>query len=248
MSAIFRYDIKQNTPEWFMAKLATPSASEFDKIITPAGKKVKAKTTATYMARLLWEWTSGYPCQSETPTYQSPWMEHGHEYEETVCKAFALMTGMTPEKIGGVSNWDGLLWASPDRIIKGIACFEAKSPAPWTQILYLIDKPQLSEDYYPQLQGQLFVGELEKQYIASDSHKVNAEPVILEVGRDEDYITKLSLYLREFTDTMLEKRLRLDKEFGLRPPIREAKKLAHDDGGEFGVSMADVDALLGHGN
>ena len=248
MSAIFHWNVRQNTPEWFALRMAVPTASEFHRIITPEGKKATGKQREVYMARLLWEYVSGFPCHSdeESDNYQSPWMENGHDYEAKVAQSFELMTGYTLETIGGISNWDGLLWASPDRVVRDVGCFEAKSPAPWTQLRYLLDKPSLSKQYWPQVQGQIFVGDLEKQFIGSDSYRVKAEPVILDVGRDDKYCATMALLLREFVDEMLERRLRLKNEFGLNPPIREVKKeLAYDDPGEFGVSMADVDAIFG---
>ena len=260
MSAEFRFDIKQNTEEWERARLGIPTASEFHRIITPGGKgNDKPKQSSqwtTYMNKLLLEYVTGFPCNYEEDAYQSPWMEHGHDYENKVAQSFELMTGYVLSKVGFVTNWDGTIGASPDRLAaeqtnklsqqKIIGGVELKSPSPWVQIGYLLDKESLRSKYYCQLQGQLFVCELEKQFIASDSHKLKAEPVILEVPRDDKFQGSLALYLREFVDTMLERRLRLKSEFGLQPPVREVKKaLAYDDGGEFGVSLADLDAILG---
>ena len=242
MSATFHWDIKQNTEDWFRLRMSIPTASAMDKIITPTGKK--SSQAEAYMAKLLWEYVSGVPLQEQEDMYQSPWMEHGHEYEATTVKAFEFQTGLACEKVGFISNWDNTIGASPDRIVRGVACCEIKSPAPYTQLLYLLDKDSLAKNYWPQLQAQIFVSELDKQFMCSDHHRVKAEPVILEIPRDDKYCATMALYLREFVDALLEKRLRLDREFGLRPPIAVPKP---DGLAEFGVSQADVDAIIAAG-
>jgi YqaJ-like viral recombinase domain len=237
MTAVFRYDLKQNSAEWFRARLAIPTASEFHRIITPTGKK--SSQAGAYMFKLLYEYVTNLPCQSEEDSYQSRWMEDGHQYEETVAKSFELMTGHQIEKIGGISNCEGLVWASPDRIIKNVACVELKAPAPWTQLGYLIQKDSLIEDYRPQLQGQLFVSELDRQFITSDNHRIKCPPVLMEVTRDEAYLAKLQEYLTEFLDKMLNFRIKLRFEFGLIPP--QPKPI---EANPFGVSMEDLEAIL----
>ena len=248
MSAVLFWDVEQNSEEWYRLRMAIPTASAMDKIITLTGKK--SSQAEAYMNRLLWEYVSGFPLQEQENVYQSPWMQSGHENEGNTVKSFEFQTSLTCKKIGFISNWDGMIGASPDRAIMDgetlTGYLEIKSPAPYTQLGYLLDKPSLSKEYWPQLQAQMLIGETEVQYICSDSHRVNSEPVILQVNRDDKYCATLALYLREFVDTMLERRLRLKSEFGLQPPVREVKKaLAYDDGGEFGVSLADLDAILG---
>lgn len=210
MSAVFHWEIKQNTSDWFAARMAIPTASEMKRIITPTGKK--SSQAEVYMNKLLWEYVSGVPYQEDENPYQSLYMEHGHDYEEAAVKSFEFATETKVEKVGFVSNWDNIIGASPDRIVKEVGCVEIKSPAPHTQIGYLLDKDSLVDEYFVQLQSQLFICEFDKQFICADNPKL--APVILTVGRNDKYIATMALYLREFVDTMLEKRLRLENEFG----------------------------------
>lgn len=245
--------MEQNTSEWLAARMAIPTASCFDKIITPAGKK--SAQSRVYMAKLLWEYRSGYPLQEDEDPYESNWMANGKEYEARTIATFEFVTGYKAEKIGGVSNWEEMIWASPDRVILNgkdsiLACIEAKSPAPWTQLLYWFDNEdaklkvengkdlELVANYKPQLQGQLLVPETDKQFICSDHPKL--KPVLLEVGRDEKFIKTLSDYLREFVDTMLERRLVIDREFG------KPKAISKESGGfgDLGLTEEDFQALM----
>lgn len=237
---VFHWDLEQNTSEWIAARMAIPTASSFGKIITPEGKR--SSQSKVYLSKLLWEFISGLPLQEEEDPYESAYMQHGHEYEENTVAAFEFVTGHKAEKIGGISNWDGMIWASPDRIVRDIACAEMKSPQPWTQLTYWFDKELLPKKYKPQLQGQLIVGELDKQFICSDHPKCKV--VALEVGRDESYITTAKGYLREFVDELLEKRLILEREFGKPKPHKTEESCF----GDLGVSMDDVEAIIAANN
>jgi hypothetical protein len=240
MNPNFHWDVKQNTEEWFRLRMGIPTASEFDRIITPTGKL--STQAPGYMNKLLWEYVSGVPLQEQEDMYQSPWMEHGHEYEEQTVKSFELMTGLVPEKCGFISAWDEIIGCSPDRIVRDVGCCEMKSPAPFTQIGYLLDQNALRDKYWVQVQGQMFVSDFNQQFLCSDNPKL--PPVILKIERDEKFCALLALALRQFVDKMLEARLRLDKEFGLLPPVKKTTALAHDEAGELGVSMADVEAII----
>lgn len=234
---IFRSDISQNTSEWFALRLAIPTSSEMKRIVTPTG--ARSSQVVAYRNRLLWEYVSGVPFQEED-AYQSLYMEHGHEYEAAAVKSFELMTSKKAEKVGFVSTWEGLLGASPDRIVESEACLEIKSPTPPIQIKYLLDKDSLVAEYRCQLQAQLYICEFDKQYICADNPKL--PPVILEVGRDEKFIAAMVGYCREFVDTMLEKRLELEQKFG--PFKRPTDKSPAAEDPDW-LSEADVDAILG---
>ena len=70
-------DCIQGEPEWFMARLGIPTASEFGKIITPA-KMEPSRSADTYINKLVAEWLRGKPDES----FQSDWMKRGLAVEE----------------------------------------------------------------------------------------------------------------------------------------------------------------------
>ena len=55
----------QRTPEWYTARLGVPSASNFEKIITPTGKP--STQIEGYTNRLIAEKITGKPCDSDEP-------------------------------------------------------------------------------------------------------------------------------------------------------------------------------------
>jgi len=70
-------DCEQGTQEWIDARLGIPTASNFDKIITP--KELKpSKSQEPYLARLLAEWLIGHSLDEEV----SQFMERGTGLEE----------------------------------------------------------------------------------------------------------------------------------------------------------------------
>ena len=74
---MIEHPARQGTDEWIHARLGIPTASQFDKILTPAKMELSSQAT-DYMHKLLAEMATGCP---EEETYaQSKFMEHNHSY------------------------------------------------------------------------------------------------------------------------------------------------------------------------
>lgn len=222
------HSFKQNTPEWFKARLGIPTASEFDRIITATGKV--STQAPEYLHRLLAEWYLDEPVEN----FSNEWMDRGHEYEPEAMKAYSFMTGHTPTEIGFITTDDGLAGCSPDRLVGTDKCLELKCPLAHTQIGYLMGD-LVSDKYRVQLQGQLWVSGRDTVDIYAYHPKL--PPVLLTIGRDEKFLPLLGVAVRTFVDTMLKAREDLVKRFG-EP---ERRKPEEDS---LGVSDADVDRLL----
>ena len=95
------------------------------------------------------------------------WVQHGKEQEPYAVKQFEFVNEVELEPGGFITTNDGRLGASPDRIFKGHKeSLEIKSPAPWTQLKYLLEGPD--DAYIAQTQGHLLVGdELEATHFYS---------------------------------------------------------------------------------
>ena len=91
MSPVY-LDVEQGTRAWHEARLGIPTASNFKRLITPAGKI--SKSTGPYMAELLAEHFSGEPFAD----FENEWTEHGKMYEE---EARNPGTSSTTELQGG---------------------------------------------------------------------------------------------------------------------------------------------------
>lgn len=203
---IYHNYFEQRSAEWYRMRLGIPTASEMDRIITPTGKPSKQATG--YMNRLLAEWVLGEPIESE---YDSPYMQAGRDNEAAAVKAFEFQTGLETSEIGFVTTDDGMAGCSPDRLVSDMGTLELKCPAPHTQISYLMQE-SVADEYRIQVQAQLWICEREKSWVSSYHPKL--PPVILEIPRDDDLISKIADAVREFCDLLLQKRESLERTFG----------------------------------
>lgn len=149
------HEVEQNTPEWFELRAGIPTASEFSKILTAKTLKLSSQSSdfidkciaERIMKRSDEVWGGNY------------FTDRGHELEPQAVSAYEFITGLTPEKMGFVTNDEKTYGCSPDAIIKdGDITYglEIKCPIGKTQIRYLRDNI-LPDAYKLQVQGQLFV-------------------------------------------------------------------------------------------
>jgi hypothetical protein len=94
------------------------------------------------------------------------------------------------EVIGFVTNDEGTIGCSPDRMNLEIKC-----PSLKTHLKYLVDG-KCPTKYIPQVQGCMFV--CEQDHWDFMSYHPDARPLIVRVERDDDYITELSKHLNQF--------------------------------------------------
>jgi hypothetical protein len=209
------YHCAQNSEEWYSRRLGIPTASEFARIVTPTGKK--SDQADAYMNRLIAEWALGTQLEDGVETQ---WMQHGHELEALAMRSYAFEMDAEPEEVGFITTDDGLIGASPDRLVGESGLLELKCPAPQTHIYYMRTR-KLSLKYKPQTQGQLLVSG--REWVDLQSFHPGLPTVIIRQHRDEEYITLLDAELRAFVDRLLEARAELEREYGnfrkhLQPP------------------------------
>ena len=195
-------DFAQGSPEWFAARMGIPTASNFDRIITPTGKT--STQAEGYMNRLLAEWLTGKPSDIE----QSEWMKRGIEMEAEARLYYAFRHDVEIRQIGIVYKDESrLVSCSPDGL-HGDGGLEIKCPAPHTHVGYLLSGA-LPNDYIPQVQGSMYVtGAPWWDFI---SNHPDMEPVIVRVKRDDAYIKTLDGLLTKFLAEMQERRQKLQR-------------------------------------
>jgi putative phage-type endonuclease len=236
--AIYHY-FPQRDREWYAIRAGIPTASEMSKIITSGGKdpsKARPSTQAgAYMNLKLAEWILGMPIQND---YESEHMVRGQENEPVACSAFEFQTGLTTTEVGFVTTDDGMMGASPDRLVGDHRLLEIKCPAIQTHIGYLLDNDKLIEEYRVQVQSQLMVcDDREMSHMVAWNEKLPT--LVLDVPRDEDFIAKIRAASTAFVQVMLQKREELGRRFGpFVRPEPEQKKEALEDG--LGFSEADI--------
>jgi putative phage-type endonuclease len=179
--------IKQNTPEWLVLRKNYIGASDSPKImgVSPYGT-----------AYDLWQEKLGLVADKETS-----WaMQRGHNLEEPARLAFEGMTGLLTAAEVKFHPKINYMMASIDGIdVEEKAIVEIKCPNKVDHAIATAG--EVPEKYFPQLQHQLEVCELEMAYYFSFDGKTG---VIVKVFRDDKYIQKLLQKEKDFWECVQE--------------------------------------------
>lgn len=192
---VYHY-VPQYLTAWDNLRIGIPTSSGFEKIITPTGRE--SAQWKKYSNALIAERCLGRRLES----FMSPWMERGHELEADAMGQYELMRDLETVEVGFITTDDGKIGCSPDRLVGEDGLLELKVPAPQTQIEYILGT-ELVKDYYPQLQGQLYV--TERKWVDIMAYHPEIPPVIMRMERDEGYIDCLKMHLAKVTDYIEEK-------------------------------------------
>jgi hypothetical protein len=211
--ANYRFDLVQGSDDWLQARLGIPTASEFDRILTPA--KLQLATAATkYMCVKLAEWMYGAPLEA----FVSPWMERGKDLEAEAIRYYEMERDVETQPIGLVLTDDGNAGASPDRLVgdereERLGLLEMKCPALETHVGYMLNPQSLLDEYRLQVQGQLWVC-AGRGWCDLMSYYPGFPAVLVRALPDERVQAALSQHIPAFVQTMLAAREKLTQMYG----------------------------------
>ena len=190
------YRVEQGSADWYRLRLGKPTSSNFHRIVTPKGEP--SKQEVKYLYRLVAERLLNETMDDEIGFVK--WVAKGREEEPYAVKQFEFVNEIELELGGFVTSNDGRIGASPDRIFKGHKeSLEIKSPAPWTQLQYLLEGPD--DAYIAQTQGHLLVGD-EFEAVHFYSYNARTPPFHRVVLRDARFQNVLASALSAFCDTL----------------------------------------------
>lgn len=190
------YRVEQGSSDWYKLRLGIPTSSNFHKIVTPKGEP--SKQAVNYLYRLVAERLLNETMDDEIGFVK--WVQHGKEQEPYAVKQFEFVNEVELEPGGFLKSNDGRLGASPDRIFKGHKeSLEIKSPAPWTQLKYLLEGPD--DAYIAQTQGHLLVGD-EFDAVHFYSYNPRTPPFHKVILRDQRYQGVLASAVNSFCDIL----------------------------------------------
>lgn len=185
------HDVIQGTPEWAQLRAGIPTSSEFDKIITPKTGKPSSQAEK-YMFGLIAERLMGHP----RTEYMSHWMDRGSQMEAEAVAFYEFQRDMDTAKVGFITNDAGTIGTSPDRLVGDEGLLEIKVPAEHTHVGYLI-KHAVDTEYFPQVQGQLWISE--RQWVDILSYHPEMPPALIRVERNEPFIGMLDAAVNAFS-------------------------------------------------
>lgn len=134
----------------------------------------------------------------DLPSPPNERMQRGLDLEPLARDLFALQTGIVVEPRVVVKDW---LMASLDGInAEGTHIVEIKCPGPKDHAIALAGR--VPDHYYPQLQHQMFVCDVQEMYYFSFD---GTDGVAVLVRRDDEYIEKMVTEEKKFYDCIMNK-------------------------------------------
>ena len=201
------HDVEQRSAAWDALRLGKPTASNFDKILTPGGKL--SEQWKRYAYHLIAERLLGRP----VGTYTSPAMERGAIVESEARAWYELYNNIDVRRVGFIETDDHRIGCSPDFLVGEEGLGEIKCPEPAAMVEYLLTG-ELDKRYKPQIQGQLWVSE--RKWVDIIAWHDELPRCVIRVERDEEYIEKLG---REVLSTCAE----IDRVIGMINDLQHEK-------------------------
>lgn len=156
------HDMEQRTPEWFAIRSGKPTSSEFKRLVTPKGKA--SSMAESWGKELAGEKYLGYPLSSFDGNAHT---ERGNELEPEALEYYTETTGNVVTPVGFItddlmrygSSTDGLTEDKEGKGAVEVKCLSNKNHL-FMLLTYLKTK-NVPDDYTPQVQGEILVGELD---------------------------------------------------------------------------------------
>lgn len=198
-------NIEQGSREWQLARIGIPTASQFDRVMTPK-KLMAAAAGDKYRAELLAEWIVGHPIDFSGKG-GSGFTERGTEMEGEARKHYEFNQDVEVQRVGFVLRDDKLVGGSPDGLVNDDGGADFKCPAIQTHISYLLDSDLLVDEYRSQAQGYMYL--TGRAWWDLFSFNPVLPHVRVRVDRDEKFQTALDGHLYDFTRVLEAAKLQL---------------------------------------
>jgi hypothetical protein len=204
------HDCQQGSSSWLQLRAGIPTASCFDRIVTPKTGKPSA-SAEKYLHRLLAEKIMGHPITDQAVT---SWMSRGTELEGDAVLYYEAQRDLDTMRVGFMSNDDGTIGASPDRLVGDVGLLEVKCHNEEKHIGYLLTR-EADADHRAQVQGQLWVSGRRWADLLCFHPELPA--CIIRVERDEPYIALLAEHVGAFVDRLAEATQRATDSGWIKP-------------------------------
>lgn len=209
-------DCEQGSEAWLRCRLGIPTASQANRLLTPA--KLKPSSQAgDYRNQLLAEWLCQYPIDWGGA---SQFMDRGTELEPEARAFYAFQANVEVEQVGFLLRDDEMFGGSPDGLVGEDGILELKCPSLHVHIGYLLDPAALQAKYHGQVQALMYLSG--RQWADLVAYNPDLPPVVLRIERDDAYIAALESVLEAFTAELLACRQTLEPHrahFATRDPL-----------------------------
>lgn len=199
---------EQGSPEWRQARCGIPTASRFDRIITPKTRKASAQQVGL-RNELLAEWISGTPSDD----FASEFMQRGKLLEPEAVAAYEWERGVTVDRVGFVRHDDLAVGCSPDGLVGDDGGLEIKCYGMEHHIGALLS-PNPDAEHLCQIQGCLWI--TDRRWWDRYYYHPTLPSVLVRVERDEEFIHALAVEVEAFVHRLEEAKGTLRK-MGVTP-------------------------------
>lgn len=204
----YPFDVRteEGRRKWLQKRLGVITASAAHRVLQP--KKLElSEQRRGYLCELLEEWMTG----EEIERYANEWQQRGLEEEDAAIAAYEAIRGET-QPGGFFTTDDGLIGASPDRLVGEDGDLEIKCGALRTVIGYALDHAEISADHQLQIQTRLWLHGRDWCDVFAYHPALMLDPV--RVRRNEKVIAAIEKHLPAFAQEMLRAREKLEREHG----------------------------------
>lgn len=194
-------DIQQGTTEWYEARAGIPTASAFDRLITPTGKP--SSQADAYYYQLLAEYATG---ETDEDSYSGFWMDRGKELEPEARLGYRLQTGRKISEVGFVYRDESkMVGCSPDGLAldgNKRGC-EIKCPKKVNHAAYYLEAA-CPKKYIAQVQGSMWITEFDLWDFVS--YHPDFEPFIVTIEKDIEFHKALDRIVPAFIERLTKGR------------------------------------------
>lgn len=187
------YRVEQGSTEWHGLRSGLPTASCFEKIMTPKTKKISTQATK-YAYRLLAERITGKPYIDEKET---DFMSRGTEMEAEARAWYTTVNGVELDRVGFVTDDAGTMGCSPDSLVGLDGILEVKCLGAPGHIGAILGD---AETYELQIQAQMLI--CERAWCDRLYYHPDMPPVPQRILADADYHAAIREALKAFEELL----------------------------------------------
>jgi hypothetical protein len=186
-------------------RLGIPTASNFDRIMTPKTRKASSQMVG-YAHELLAERLLGRPLEESAGGVITPLMQRGNLLELEAVKAYEFERDVDTVPGGFMLSDDGRYGASPDRLVGEVGLLEVKCVSAKNHVAAMLGCND--EDHVSQCMGQMLV-DPNRQWVDNLFYNPLLPSHIVRITRDEGYIGQLHMHLDAFCANLERLHIRL---------------------------------------
>ena len=258
---MIHHSVQQGSAEWHELRATIPTASNFDKLITPAKwEPTKGETRRSFMLQLLANRIYGLSPEDQ---FSSSAMEHGREWEPIARAAYEFEHNVEIQDGGFFTDDTASYGCSPDGLVGDEGMVEFKNPeGPKVHLSALLDNIGYEKEFaaYPMWTAQITNGSMVSGFVRD--HWIQAQGQLLVTKRSWcDLVSNFArlpmAVVRIYPNPLFQDLLgmSLDRFFGELRDITEYAKergwyrpkvtpVVQDGLDSLGITDDDVDAIL----